>query len=247
MSVGGNDRTNEMLQRLIEATEEQRRETEENTRALRELARTQPGGGAGGRVGFERSFAGRGLGGVAGSAAFNAAGGGLLGTVAGSAAGGIVGGVAKAAGKGLKDFGLGVAQDAINFGTDFAGKGVAGQAVRAGSRLPLIGDVFDQAQAPLEAAAGRVLGITGAIARAGGQVTQELRQQLAGQFLPQELRAKKEELAVARFFKSPGTVAFAAQQSGSDLVQGTVNAALVLTTGRTINETIQNSGWAQHR
>jgi len=70
--------------------------------------------------------------------------------------------------------------------------------MRAGSNIPIFGEVFGQVQNPLDQAGNRVLGVTSMIARAGGTVTDEMRQSLFNQILPQEVRAQRESEAVAR-------------------------------------------------
>lgn len=58
--------------------------------------------------------------------------------------------------------------------------------------------IGSQTADPIRAAAARVGGITTAIARAGGQVTPELREALQGRFVEQERRADAEARAIQR-------------------------------------------------
>ena len=159
---------------------------------------------------------GAGLGGVAG--AFM--GGGVPGFVAGSIADSfLVNSTLSAARHFGRDVGVGVAQDFARFGFGDGGvnfgTSVAGNALRAGSNLPILGDIFAEVQDPIQNAGGRVKGVVGALARAGVPQAEldKLSANLVGQFLPEEIRAKQAELGVDRALRDAGVIGTAVEGS----------------------------------
>jgi len=105
--------------------------------------------------------------------------------------------------KGLKDFNKGVAvqsiSDFITFKGDVSFKDTFQAAVKKQlGDLPFVGGAFRQEVKPFESAAQRTIGVTGAIARAGGQVDPQLREAIFSRFTAQEQAAFTEQIEVAK-------------------------------------------------
>lgn len=110
-----------------------------------------------------------------------------------------VGFAANAAFKSAQRFGRDTAVQALSESVRIggsAGERVTSSALSAAGSLPILGSVFGDVTQPLNAAAGRTLGITAMIAKAGGEVTPELRSSLFALNLQQEARAHAEAKAV---------------------------------------------------
>lgn len=131
--------------------------------------------------------------------------------------------IQKAGANMAKDVAFGVLGDVAKFGSGaLSGGSVESNVLRSASSLPVVGDLFAQVQQPLERAAGRTLGVTGAIARAGGRVTPDLRASLFDRFEGEEGRAQKEQLAVEQM--RMGRAGRAAERQGG-VVDSVVNGA----------------------
>jgi hypothetical protein len=163
---------------------------------------------------FGRAAAGGAAGAVGGAAAAAAA----IGASAQDAVLGFAGNYAFREGRTFaRGTALGVAAGAA---TDTLPVSEQGLGLAALQNLPL--GAGSQVTDPLNATAGRVAGITSAIARAGGQVSEEQRQQLFDFFGGQERRADAERRAVSR--SAAGNV--------GAFIEGTnVGAALDLASG----------------
>jgi hypothetical protein len=106
---------------------------------------------------------------------------------------------------------MGAAAQQIEVGGSFSGS-VTSAALEAGSRIPIIGSIFGDITQPLKAAQGRVTSITGMVARAGGQVSDEFRRDLAIKFTKEEKRARDEAKKVSALFKDDPTLKGIAMQ-----------------------------------
>lgn len=199
-------------QEMLDAMRELSRELSENTRAHRESSRGGGGGAGGG------SFGGSVGGAVQGATSSLLGGGGVGGAVAraaGGAAGALAGGAAKALGRAAKDTAFRVANDAVLFGAETAIGGVAGNAQRALSKLPIVGDAFAEASDPLQSAESRTIGALSGAVRAGANPNDGLIDKLRDRFLQEEKRAKDLELRVRERFRSPEVAAAAAQNTNA--------------------------------
>jgi|CXWL01.1.fsa_nt_gi hypothetical protein len=83
----------------------------------------------------------------------------------------------------------GAAGDVVRFGTGYGGTAWDSNALRGAANLPFDPFQAGRYQQPIEAAFNRLGGITGPIARAGGEVDTETREKLAGLLYNQERRA----------------------------------------------------------
>lgn len=103
---------------------------------------------------------------------------------------------------GTRILGAGVGGAILRGGGDQAGGAVSSDAVRSASmnalaELPVVGTLFSEVVAPIQRATEDVGGTTMRIARAGGEVSDELRQTLFDISLAREKRAEQEKRQVA--------------------------------------------------
>lgn len=89
----------------------------------------------------------------------------------------------------VHDVAFGTGEDVLKFGTAYGATAFESNALRAATALPMDPFGASRFQQPIEAAFNRLGGITGPIARAGGDVDMETRQQLANLLYDQERRA----------------------------------------------------------
>ena len=112
-----------------------------------------------------------------------------------------VGFAANATVKRAKRFARDVAFRALDrqatYGGNFYNNFMAGT-MEAMSKVPILGSAFAHEVQPIQKAAQRTLGITGAVARAGGEISPDMREALNKEFLAQEQRAYKEFQDVGR-------------------------------------------------
>jgi len=210
----------------VEVVREVTRDLERLGRAARDasggtfgsLLGVSGGGGAAGAVASGASAGGGGSSAVGGMGAIAASAGLGLASIAGGAASAASGllldnFVTNAAARSAKSFAIdttsGVLGDAVKFGFGSAsglsfGESVTASAIRAGSSLPIVGDLFAQVDDPVSSARARVTAIATTVARAGGKLGDDELRGLKNAFLPEEQRAKQAELDVEKFFKAEG-------------------------------------------
>lgn len=162
---------------------------------------------------------GAGLGGVAG--AFM--GGGVPGLVAGAIADNFLVNATMGAARDFgRDVAFGTAQDFARFGFGQGGvspgASVAANALRAGANLPILGDIFAEAQQPIEQTGARLKGTIATLARAGVPMAQleEMARQLRPVYQGEEIRAKQSDVMVDRLMRDPDAIGQAV--AGSDNV-----------------------------
>lgn len=93
-----------------------------------------------------------------------------------------------------RDIGFGVAEDTMKFGSQYAGTAFESNALRAAAALPTDPFGAGRYERPIEAAFNRLGGITGPIARAGGDVDMDTRKQMASLLYDQERRAELDNM-----------------------------------------------------
>lgn len=93
-----------------------------------------------------------------------------------------------------RDVGFGMVEDTIKFGSQYAGTAFESNALRAAASIPTDPFQAGRIERPIEAAFGRLGGITGPIARAGGEVDMDTRKGLANLLYDQERRAELDNM-----------------------------------------------------
>lgn len=130
-----------------------------------------------------------------------------------------------------KDVAAGVLGDLAKYGTNFGGSfsgSVTSNVLRAGSNLPIVGDVINEVVAPLDTARNRVKAIATDIARAGGEADSADMKDLAKRFLGEETRAFQAGKKVDLLFRDQDLIDQAVNsspqfQSGVEAVDEALN------------------------